>query len=409
MNVTKSRTFLVCVPVIFLGLTVRLPAQTYTNFTTIDDPLATKSSLYGTHVQGIAGNIVVGYYSDSTGQHGFFHTLGTTNYTTLDDPAGFRNGSSGTAAYGISGENIIGFYQDEIGSSGTYGFVYNLSTGTYTTLNNPAGVNEGISSTEAFGIDGNNIIGNVSDNGLPAGNVLGFLASPVAGQTGQYSYSAFYIPIPGRINSTTNYLTRPYGISGENVVGTFEDTNGYNPGFIYNLNTQSLTILTNAAGAYVWPNGIEGSNVVGYFSDPNSSYNDSGFLYVMGTTNWTTIRDPLAVGNTFAEGISGQAIVGNYYDSSAVPHGFVVGKPTLPAVLPIITAFYLVSRDFTMNASNGIPGAPYAILATTNLALPLTQWTTIETNSFDSNGGFMVTKALNPAIPFTFYIVQESP
>src|SRR5580693_1934491 len=94
----------------FGALAVAGQAQTYTNFTTIDEPLAvTNIANDGTYVEGISGNVVVGYYVNTLGIHGFYHTLGTTNYTTLDDSATVSTNGS-TFAYGISGNNIVGYY-----------------------------------------------------------------------------------------------------------------------------------------------------------------------------------------------------------------------------------------------------------------------------------------------------------
>ncbi|HEY1718680.1 MAG TPA: hypothetical protein VGH42_10380 [Verrucomicrobiae bacterium] len=408
----KFYTFCLLVALTTFGwLAVEVQAQTYTNFTTIDEPLAEAGSLYGTYVEGISGNVVVGYYYNSQGRHGFYHTLGTTNYTTLDVPAGTSSTSFSTAAYGISGNNIVGWYS-ATNFTGTYGFIYNIGTGAYATLDDPAGVEEGVSSTEAYGIDGNNVVGSESDNSLPAGSVFGFLCTPAAGQPGVYSFASFYIPIPYRINvsefSTTNYITLPYGISGDNVVGMARDTDGYSHGFAYNLNTTSLTLLTNSDGGFLWPYGIDGNNVVGYFSDPNNDYNDSGFLCAIGSTNLTTLRDPLGVGGTFAQGISGNAIVGYYRDTSGAPHGFVVGMPTVSISPPVISAFSLAGEEYTLSGTNGVPGAPYAILATTNVALPLNEWTIVDTNSFDGNGAFTFSSAVDPAAPQMFYRLQES-
>jgi hypothetical protein len=80
-------------------------------FVTIDVPGAT-----GTHVQGISGNNIVGYYQNATGQHGFLYNGST--YTTLDDP----NASPGeTFAYGVSGSTVVGYYFD---GTGVHGFVF---------------------------------------------------------------------------------------------------------------------------------------------------------------------------------------------------------------------------------------------------------------------------------------------
>ncbi len=389
-------------------------AQTYTNFTTIDEPLAGTGSSYGTYVEGISSNIVVGYYYNTEGRHGFYHTLGTTNYTTLDDPASISSVSTNTAAYGISGGNIVGYYGDEKGFSGTYGFIYNIATGSYASLDDPSGVNSGESSTEAFGIDGTNIVGSESDHSLPAGSVFGFLCTPVAGQSDAYSFASFYIPVPDRIEtaggvSSTNYDTLPYGISGENVVGTFADTSDYSHGFVYNLDTKNLTLLTSPGGGYIWAHGIDGNQVVGYFANPAENYNDSGFLCTIGSTNLTALVDPLGPSGTFAQGISDGLIVGYYYDNNSAVHGFVVGTSSALPALPVIKTFQLSGNKYILSGISGEANAHYYLLASTNIGLPLPLWTIIATNSFDGSGNFVFSNTVSPTAPRTFYRLQELP
>jgi hypothetical protein len=134
-------------------------------YTTIDDPVAAAVN-ETTYVIGISGNIVVGYYFGNV-LRGFYHTLGTTNYTTIDDPAGYTNGSSSTMAYGISGNNIVGTYQDNAHDTGYYGFLYNIVTSNYTTIEDVAGIVQSSSTTEAYGIDGNNVVGILQQYALP--------------------------------------------------------------------------------------------------------------------------------------------------------------------------------------------------------------------------------------------------
>lgn len=410
MRIKKYHSFYRWLALAAFGLlAIAVRAQTYTNFTTINEPLAGSGSSYGTFVEGISGDVVVGFYYNSQGRHGFYHTLGTTIYTTLDVPAGTGSASSSTAAYGISGNNIVGYYS-ATNESGTYGFIYNIGAGAYTTFDDPAGVFEGESSTEAFAIDGNDVVGDEVNDSIQGENVAGFLFAPISGQP---SFAEFYAPLPWRITpgedgNITNYNTQPYGISRDNVVGRASGTDGYSHGFVYNLDTASLTLLTNSdGGGFLWPYGIDGTNVVGYFSDPNNNYNYDGFLFSLGSTNLTTVSDPLGIGGTFAQGISGNAIVGYYYDNNGAPHGFVVGTPSVPIPAPVISAFALTGGEYTLRGTNGVPDGPYALLSSTNLALPLNNWTLVTTNTFDGNGACTFSNTMDPAAPRMFYRLQE--
>jgi hypothetical protein len=55
---------------------------------------------------------------------------------------------------------------------------------------------------------------------------------------------------------------------------------------------------------------------------------------------------------------------------------------------PLITWVGLTQGSLVFKGSNGLAGARCYVLASTNLGLPLAQWTRIATNSFDSGGTF---------------------
>jgi hypothetical protein len=74
-------------------------------------------------------------------------------------------------------------------------------------------------------------------------------------------------------------------------------------------------------------------------------------------------------------------------------------------VPPVLTAGASGS-DLVLSATGGTPGATAWTLASTNVALPLSNWTVISTNVLDASGSFRVTNAINPAQPKLFLRVQ---
>ena len=62
--------------------------------------------------------------------------------------------------------------------------------------------------------------------------------------------------------------------------------------------------------------------------------------------------------------------------------------------------------DLVFSGSNGVPGTSYHVLESTNLALPLPDWTRLLTNVFDENGGFSFTNAIDPGEPRQFFRLQ---
>jgi autotransporter-associated beta strand protein len=75
-----------------------------------------------------------------------------------------------------------------------------------------------------------------------------------------------------------------------------------------------------------------------------------------------------------------------------------------------ISSIVVSGNNLVINATGGTPGASVNILTTTNLALPLIQWTTNSTTSFDGSGNlvnYTITGAVNSGLPQQFYRLQQ--
>ena len=76
--------------------------------------------------------------------------------------------------------------------------------------------------------------------------------------------------------------------------------------------------------------------------------------------------------------------------------------------MPAITNFSLSGTTLTIQGTNGSANGQYLLLGTTNLALPLSQWTPLLTNAFDSGGNFnLVTNIVNASDAQQFYILSQ--
>ena len=87
-----------------------------------------------TTANGISGNNIVGWYGNGVNDAGILsYVFNGTSYTTLHEPNDSdRNGQ--TLASGISGNLVTGdYYQFGV----IHGFTYNISTNTWTTVDNP--------------------------------------------------------------------------------------------------------------------------------------------------------------------------------------------------------------------------------------------------------------------------------
>ena len=109
--------------------------------------------------------------------------------------------------------------------------------------------------------------------------------------------------------------------------------------FVVLICTLSLTIIPNSAVAQTYTfttiddplgvngtvaHGISGNDIVGTYWDASNTYH--GFLYDGST--WTTIDAPTAALGTSVGGIDGNNVVGYYQDTSSIAHGFLYNRAT---------------------------------------------------------------------------------
>lgn len=74
---------------------------------------------------------------------------------------------------------------------------------------------------------------------------------------------------------------------------------------------------------------------------------------------------------------------------------------------PSFSSIHTSGNNIVLSASGGTPGGPVTVLSTTNLLVPLAQWSTVTSGNFDGSGNFSytVTGALTSGLPQQFYIL----
>jgi hypothetical protein len=77
----------------------------------------------------------------------------------------------------------------------------------------------------------------------------------------------------------------------------------------------------------------------------------------------------------------------------------------VPPAQPIITSISLSGTSLVISGTGGTAGFQFAVLTSTNLVLPLSQWTPIVTNTF-TGGNFSVTITVDPSVPQNFYMLK---
>jgi autotransporter-associated beta strand protein len=73
---------------------------------------------------------------------------------------------------------------------------------------------------------------------------------------------------------------------------------------------------------------------------------------------------------------------------------------------PAIRNLTFTGGKLIFGGGGGIAGGNYAVLTSTNVAMPLNQWTSIATNSFDINGDFSFTNSPDPSLQQAYYLLR---
>jgi fibronectin-binding autotransporter adhesin len=175
--------------------------------------------------------------------------------------------------------------------------------------------------------------------------------------------------------------------------------------------TVTLTVATNLT--------LGGTNIMNVDEDtatndlivlPNGTINYGGTLVISTNFMQSTV---LTLGDSF-QLFNAPAHTGNFSSISGSPgaglswsfnpaSGVVSVVGFVPQ--PAITGISLSGTSLVLTGTNGQAGEQYNVLTTTNLALPLSQWTVLSTNTF-SAGNFSITNSLNPNTPQSFYILR---
>ena len=74
---------------------------------------------------------------------------------------------------------------------------------------------------------------------------------------------------------------------------------------------------------------------------------------------------------------------------------------------PVAVKVQFTSGNLNLSGSGGTAGAPYYVIGSTNLLTPMSQWTPVSTNMFDSNGNFNVNVPVNVAMPTLFLRIKQ--
>jgi len=123
---------------------------------------------------------------------------------------------------------------------------------------------------------------------------------------------------------------------------------------------------------------------------------------VVETTNSFTISGNLGVSFEVAN-----FLFGTPGDTLANVGTFNFTGYTAPLTTPVINQLTASGGNLVVQSANGLPGSSFALLSTSNLDLPLSQWSTALTGAFDSSGLSSNSIPINPAEPARFFRMQQ--
>jgi hypothetical protein len=192
------------------------------------------------------------------------------------------------------------------------------------------------------------------------------------------------------------------------------------------INGGTLNLATSAGSPAAPINNVALTNSTLLLAAPNSTANlVAGTIVTGGSGNsivitslpdlaifpaqFRLIQYSNALGGAGYNFVLGGLPAGTYYGgflSNNISSRSVDLVITSLAPRPIITSFNLAGLSLIAGGSNGVPAGTYYVLSTTNLSSPLSSWTRIDTNTFDSSGTFLFTNAVDPNFPQTFYSLQ---
>jgi fibronectin-binding autotransporter adhesin len=130
-----------------------------------------------------------------------------------------------------------------------------------------------------------------------------------------------------------------------------------------------------------------------------------------GVVKITNLGSRLAAGDKFQ--VLNQPVTGNALQvtgGGAIWANNLAVDGTISVVsvpVPVINSAFISGTNIVLAGTNGYPSDGYVLLSSTNVALPITNWTHVLTNSYDGSGNFSVTNAITTNVPQQFYLLQS--
>jgi hypothetical protein len=211
--------------------------------------------------------------------------------------------------------------------------------------------------------------------------------------------------------------TAPNGAHQGQAIDPMNPTN--NPSINWSTNTTDtniLVMLTELSYKLQYRDDLQLMTTNVYYSAPGGLKYVPGTYHVFGNNGTTSYSNTV---NSAANSALNNRLVTNgpvfisaaqlYLDlTSASDHLPVVADYTIPVPAPLLTGISLAGTNLVVTVADSATGGVYLVLMSTNMSLPLTNWTVLATNVVnDGNFTFTATNAVNAAAPNRFYLLQQ--
>ncbi len=133
----------------------------------------------------------------------------------------------------------------------------------------------------------------------------------------------------------------------------------------------------------------QGGDLVMLFSHPGSDSTNTAFL------------DDLSV-STPGYGTDFRAFSANSFNATVGSQAAVTIAQIVFTFSPGVTILH-DGGNVVVVGTGGSPGGSYRLMSSTDIALPISQWTPVATNLFDGSGGFRYTNAMDAGLPAQFF------
>lgn len=178
-----------------------------------------------------------------------------------------------------------------------------------------------------------------------------------------------------------------------------------------NTNMGTLSVISNAT--------LSGATVMKISAANGNDQIDAAGITYGGTLVVTNISGLLTNGQsfqlfvatngysgTFSGGVTLPSATGLTWTNTLAVNGTITaGVVSVPPAQPIITSISLSGTSLVISGTSGTATYQFVVLSSTNLMLPLSQWTPVVTNTF-TGGSWSTTNTVDPSVPQIFYMLD---